>query len=57
MGALLLALRSHRGTSEAGMRDYDLCVVGAFVLIIILTRRGVQRLPGFSFGLTIRLPA
>jgi hypothetical protein len=39
------------------MRDYDLWVVGAFVLIIILTRRGVQRLPGFSFGLTIRLPA
>jgi hypothetical protein len=50
MGALLLALRSHRGTSEAGMRDYDLCVVGAFVLIIILTRRGVRRSPAFLSG-------
>jgi len=47
MGVLLLALRQHGGTFESGMRDYDLYVVGAFVLLVVLTRRGVRRLPGF----------
>jgi hypothetical protein len=29
------------------MREYDIYVLGAFVLISLLTRRGVRRLPGF----------
>ena len=47
LGALLLALHYHEGTFESGMREYDIYVLGAFVLIILLTRRGVRRLPGF----------
>ena len=47
LGPLLLALHYHEGTFESGMREYDICVLGAFVLIIVLTRRGVRRLPGF----------
>ena len=29
------------------MRDYDIYVLGAFVLIVLLTRHGVRRLPEF----------
>jgi Endosomal/lysosomal potassium channel TMEM175 len=47
LGALLLALHYHAGTFESGMREYDIYVLGAFVLISLLTRRGVRRLPGF----------
>jgi hypothetical protein len=47
MGALLLALYYLGGTFEAGMRQYDLYVVGAFVLITLLSRGGVRRLPAF----------
>jgi uncharacterized membrane protein len=47
MGALLLALYYRGGTFEAGMRQYDLYVVGAFVLITLLSRGGVRRLPAF----------
>lgn len=47
MAGLLLALHYHGGSFETAMRDYDLYVVGAFLLIILLTRSAVRRLPGF----------
>jgi len=47
LGALLLALHCHEGTFESGMRDYDIYVLGAFVLIVLLIRGGVRRLPRF----------
>ena len=47
LGALLLVLHYHAGTFESGMREYGIYVLGAFVLISLLTRRGVRRLPGF----------
>ena len=47
MAGLLLALHYHGGSFESAMSDYDLYVVGAFLLIILLTRSAVRRLPGF----------
>ncbi len=50
MGGLLVGLKVHGGTLSAGMNDLDLYVIGAFVLLVLVTRRFVRRLPPFLSG-------
>lgn len=45
--SMLVALRLHGGTLESALRDIDYYLLGGFVLLTLVTRRGVKRLPKF----------
>lgn len=47
MAGFLLALRSHGGSFEAGMRDLDGYLGGGLLLTVILSRFLIRRLPAF----------
>ena len=45
--SFLIALRLRGGTLGAGIRDFDGYVLGAFGLIVLLSRYVIRRLPAF----------
>lgn len=47
LGVLLLALHLHGGSFESAMRDLEGYAGGAFILALLLVRKGVRRLPAF----------